>query len=177
MSNSVSRSLTSLTELRASDFRTCHSTTETWEIDKPGNRDTVVDNSPCLLRERIRFDTALDHVNGLGSADKAVENIVVANGLLKARKRSVVMHRLLDGLAEVIGHLFSMFCDTLKGCVHGLPARLKTEASNGYRSIVKSQVLRLTNMVLNGLFSYSTRSAESIPILCIFFNHRDQGAN
>lgn len=94
-------------------------------MDKPDDGNTVVDDSPRPLGERIGLDTALNHVNGLGSTNKAVEDVVVTDDLLKAVKCSVVVGRLLNGPAEVLGYVLAMLRDALKTGVDGFTTRLK----------------------------------------------------
>lgn len=86
---------------------------------KPLSGDTVVHNSPRGLGQRVCLDTSLNEVNSLRSADVALQFSIFRKDGLKRLQRLVRADRLLNCLAQLLGHAGRMSSETLKCPVDG----------------------------------------------------------
>lgn len=64
------------------------------------SRDSVVDNRPSLLRQRIRLHTSIDQICSLGSANQRPELLCVQQCLLDLLQRFVAVDGCFDSFAE-----------------------------------------------------------------------------
>jgi len=65
-------------------------------FSEPDHSNAVIYNCPGLFRKRIGFDSAVDYVNCLGSANQALENLIFPNDGLESMEGPLRVGRMFD---------------------------------------------------------------------------------
>ena len=88
----------------------------------PVGCNTVVDNRPSLLGERVCLDASVDQVDRLSRANERAVGLSLDELLLCLLERLVRMNRLLEGFAKLVRQVRSVLSETLGLPIHGRAA-------------------------------------------------------